>query len=824
MKKIIIIDDKPENLYLLQAVLDDNVFKTVSARNGAEALGLIRVDKPDLIISDILMPVMDGFALCRECKKDETLKDIPFIFYTATYTDPKDEQYALEQGADLFILKPKEPDELLQIINDFLKNSGKTKSKAKEITLKPEVVVLKEYNEVLIRKLEDKMVQSERTEKELRDYTSKLEKEISERKRIESSLIESQALFKALAEGSPVGIFKTTVDGETTYVNPKWCELSGVIPTEAMGQGWLKAVHPEDRKLLSAKWADESQTGQVSMAEYRFLKPDKSIVWVLGYAVPEFVDGSIVGYVGTIIDISKRKIAQEALFNSQHLLTNALKLAKMGAWEYDVLADTFTFNDQFYQIYRTSAEKEGGYKMSSADYVRKFVYPDDVTTAGMAIRKSLETLDPDYSPEMEHRISFPNGEIGFVNVRLSIIKDSTGRTIRTMGVNQDITEQKRIEAELIKAKEKAEESDLLKTAFLHNLSHEIRTPMNAIIGFTALLNEPGLDEQTKTAFIDTITQSSDQLLSIINDILEIANLDAGIIRVSRSKVEINPVIKSIYNQFLPKANLKGLRFNFTVPLPDQDAVILTDRTKLIQIISNLINNALKFTSHGMISFGYDLIANKLRFYVTDTGIGISEEHLDKIFDRFYQVDHRLERQFEGTGLGLSICKSYVSLLGGDIWVSSKPGAGSSFYFTLTLDKNEKQAVGLKAESSEKGLVFPETKTILVAEDIDSNFKLIEYFLKKSNASIIRAKNGKEAVVKVLSGVKIDLILMDIKMPEMDGYEATEIIHKAKPDIPIIAQSAYADDRSQIIEAGCSGFIAKPFDRQKLLTTVFEFIG
>ncbi len=950
MINILIVDDKPENLYLLQSILDTNGFKTISAKNGAEALDLMKNSTPELIITDILMPVMDGFTLCRECKKDERLKSIPFFFYTATYTEEKDKEYALSLGADRFILKPQEPDEFIKIINDFLTDATNRKIQPKKNIEQSETVELKEYNAVLIRKIEDKMLQTDKAEKELRQYSKKLESEILERKRNEESLRESQSLFKTLAQVSPVGIFQTTPEGNTIYVNPKWCELSGLAQKDAIGKGWLKAVHPDDREMLSEKWSAESKKGIESTAEYRFQKPDGSVIWVIGKAVPILSGKKIEGYIGTITDITKHKTAEEALRKSQVQLSNALRAARLGPWEYDVKNDLFFFNDLFYSILHTTAENVGGYTMKSADYASRFVHPDDILMVGEEIKNALEADNPNYFRQLEHRIIFPDGNIGYITVSFSVIKNEQGETIRTFGVNQDITELKRMrnkiieseayyrtlfegandailimsgdvfvecnektismfacnekediinhhpwefspaiqpdgseskaktneyiktilegkplrfywkhskkngdlfdaeislnrieirektfiqalvtdisnrkkaEEDLIRAKEKAEESDKLKTAFLNNISHEIRTPLNAITGFSSLLSEPGIDDLTRSSFIETIVQGSDHLLEIISDILEISNLDAGTIKLSKTHVEINPIIKNLYSQFKPKTDEKNLEFRYYLSLSDQQAIVVTDKTKLIQITSNLLSNAIKFTSEGQVNIGYDIIDEGIRFYVSDTGTGIPHDYHDRIFDRFYQIDHGLERLYEGTGLGLSICKEFIRLLGGDIWITSKPGAGSTFYFTIPFDKNNISTFTSKSKITDKELFFPDTKTILVAEDIESNFKLINYFLSNTNSVIVRAKNGKEAVELALSGSKIDLILMDIKMPEMDGYEAISIIHKSKPEIPIIAQSAYADDKSKIIEAGCSGFVTKPFDKRKLFESIIE---
>jgi signal transduction histidine kinase len=247
---------------------------------------------------------------------------------------------------------------------------------------------------------------------------------------------------------------------------------------------------------------------------------------------------------------------------------------------------------------------------------------------------------------------------------------------------EDITQKKKAEEELIAAKLKAEESDRLKTAFLHNVSHEIRTPMNAIIGFSSLLNEPDLTEDDRRQYTDIIFQSSNQLLSIINDIVDVANIESGQVKLNLSKTDLNLSLRNLDEQFSLSERQSRIPINLSIGLPDERAVIMTDNTKLIQILSNLINNSIKFTKKGNIDFGYTLNGDHLQFFVKDSGIGIPGESLGKIFERFYQVDRAVSRQFGGTGLGLSICDAYVQLLGGTISVTSVPGKGTRFEFTI----------------------------------------------------------------------------------------------------------------------------------------------
>jgi hypothetical protein len=347
--------------------------------------------------------------------------------------------------------------------------------------------------------------------------------------------------------------------------------------------------------------------------------------------------------------------------------------------------------------------------------------------------------------------------------------------------------------------------------------------MNAIVGFSALLGEPDLDRGTQKSYIEIIMQSSDHLLSIISDIVDISNIEANLTKTLENEISLNKSIKSLCNQFIPRAEEKKIQLVCETGLSDSDDYILTDSTKLNQILSNLLSNALKFTEKGLIKLHYKVKDNFLEFCVSDTGIGILPEYHDRIFDRFYQVQSEETRLYEGTGLGLSISKAYVELLGGRIWVSSEPGKGTSFFFTIPYKKQIVKTMPVYEDRVPGTLVFSEKKTILVAEDVESNYKLIRYFLSDSNTEILHAFNGKEAVEKFLSTNKIDLILMDIKMPVMDGYTAVKLIREKNNTIPIIAQTAYADDKERAIECGCTGFISKPFDKKSLFKVLSEFI-
>ena len=331
---------------------------------------------------------------------------------------------------------------------------------------------------------------------------------------------------------------------------------------------------------------------------------------------------------------------------------------------------------------------------------KSIIDPEDQQRVWDEIHKSLST---GYLYAIEYRIITSSGNKRWVWERGRGYYEGD-KLVSLEGFISDITDRKRIEEELIKAKDKAEQSDKLKTAFLHNISHEIRTPMNAIIGFTTLLDSPDITEESRKQYIDIIYQSSNQLLSIITDIVDISNIETGLVKVTRSEVNLNNLIRNLYEQYRLRAYQQNITLHYTTHLDIPEANVLTDETKIIQVMSNLLNNALKFTQQGRIEFGYVLRGDNIEFFVSDTGIGIAKENHDKVFERFFQVEGPNSKQFSGTGLGLSISKAYVELLGGSMWLISSKGEGSLFCFTVPYftvrDRGKTRIVSKKQQKAE----------------------------------------------------------------------------------------------------------------------------
>ncbi|MCX6240089.1 MAG: response regulator [Bacteroidia bacterium] len=397
-------------------------------------------------------------------------------------------------------------------------------------------------------------------------------------------------------------------------------------------------------------------------------------------------------------------------------------------------------------------------------------------------------------------------------------------------INQDITEHKRLTTDLIEAKEKAEESERLKSAFLANMSHEIRTPMNGILGFAGLLKEPNLTGEEQQQYISIIEKSGARMLNIINDIVDISKIEAGLMDIHIKESNVNEQIEYIYTFFKPEVDSKGIELIFKNGLPSKEACIKTDREKLFAILTNLVKNAIKFSFGGTIEFGYVSTGSttgssgavsepvELQFFVKDNGIGIPKDRQEAIFERFVQADIGDKRAFQGAGLGLSITKAYIEMLGGKIWVESEEGKGSVFYFTLPYNVEPEKTVIKNTGSDVEVLNQIKPLKILIAEDDEGSAMLIAMNVKKFSKVVLTTRTGDEAVEICRSNPDIDLVLMDIKMPVLDGYEATRLIRQFNKDVVIIAQTAYAliGDREKAIEVGCNDYISKPIKKDHLL--------
>ncbi len=420
-----------------------------------------------------------------------------------------------------------------------------------------------------------------------------------------------------------------------------------------------------------------------------------------------------------------------------------------------------------------------------------------------------------------------NGELFWESALISPIVDKFGNIRYFLATKEDITEKKEMINDLVIAKDRAEESDRLKSAFLANMSHEIRTPMNGILGFSGLLKDPGLTGEKQQKYIKIIEKSGERMLNIIQEIMDISKIESGQMDVNYKETNINKLIESIFNLEKLNADVKGINLSFKNSLPAKETIIKTDSEKLYSILTNLIKNSIKYTDNGSVEFGFKNLGKALEFYVKDTGIGIPSARQEAIFERFVQADIPDIQARQGAGLGLAIAKSFVEMLGGKIWVESEEGKGSTFYFTIkynsvsesnTITKSDEQ---LLKEDNTSGKF-----KVLVVDDDEVSRELISIMLEKLAKEIIEAGSGLEAVEVCQNNADIDLILMDIKMPDLNGYEATRQIRQFNKDVVIIAQTAYAliGDKEKAIKTGCNDYITKPLNTSEMEALIKKYLN
>ncbi len=465
-------------------------------------------------------------------------------------------------------------------------------------------------------------------------------------------------------------------------------------------------------------------------------------------------------------------------------------------------------------------------------YIWDLLHPDSRNF----VARRLEILqnewrEGNFDPKSENteiEIIRKDGKTIWAELRGSAILNNKNEVVGINGICRDISERKAAEQEIREALEKAEESDKLKTAFLANISHEIRTPLNGILGFAGMLEKPELKEEKRQQFVKFIQSSGTQLLKIITDIVDLSKIEAGQVKIMKRDTNLNILFSNLLTQIeqeKSESNKKEIRINMKLGSEAPDYMVEADDIRLKQILGGLLNNALKFTEQGHIEFGYDIShPDKLLFYVKDTGVGISKEKQQEIFNRFQQEDNSFTRKFGGTGLGLSICKGLIELMGGEIWVESEKNKGANFYFTIPCNVTRKENEPVKIQETETTYDW-KGKNLLIVEDEQITAEYLKIILEETGIAIQYAGNGQEAVDKCLSDSSIDLVLMDMRLPVMDGYDATRLIRSARADLPIIAQTANAlpKDKIMALEAGCNDFVTKPIDRALLLNLMNRYL-
>lgn len=657
------------------------------------------------------------------------------------------------------------------------------------------------------------------------DYEGKraeliLSNDITEKLKAEEKLRESESRFRKLYEDGANGMVMASKDFKFLMANKTFCKMIGYEEEELKQLTFVDITHSDDKAKDSAA-VKKMMAGDVDVyrTEKRYVRKDGQAFWAQLTVSPIYdSNGRFLYFVGIIVNITERKNAELDLIRMSQIMKNSQEIAHLGSFEYIAATQTTIWSEEEYRIYGLDPS---GPSPEYNEMLEKCIHPDDAKLLHDTFVLAMQNRR---IYELEHRIVRPDGGVRWVYDKAHPYFDEKGNLVRYVGATLDITERKRTEEEFVAAKEKAEESNRLKTAFLQNMSHEIRTPMNGILGFIELLKNPTLTGEKREEFIEIVQISGERLLTTINDIIEFSRIESGEVEVIQKGENIEDILNNHFNFFIPEIEKRGLFLKVNYQHVEKNTRVLTDRFKLDSIFINLIKNAVKFTKQGSIEIGCYRDDDDLVFYVKDTGIGIPANRKEAIFERFVQSDLTITRGYEGSGLGLSISKAYSEMLGGKIWLDSVENTGTTFYFSIPYKTKNQDVTVISKPSDDKPVRFDSSLKILIAEDDENSFLFLETILSGYGIVPMHAGNGEEAIRALKNSPDIDIILMDLKMPTMDGIEATKQIRHFNKAIPIIAQTAYAfsSDKEKATEAGCNAYISKPIKVSELISMIQQF--
>jgi PAS domain S-box-containing protein len=878
------LEDKPSDAEIMHEMIIDSgyILDMDITESEKEFESLLRKSKYDIILSDFKLPGFDAFGALRLSK--EVCPDVPFICVSGSIGEETAIEL-LKLGAVDYVLK----DRMERL--PFAINRALNEAKDKE-----------------------------------------------NKQKIEEALRKSEQRFQVLAENSPFGIFQTDSEGATTYVNPRWCQLSGLSKEEAMGFGWLSVVHVDDKQKLTEVWNDATAVHDSSVAEYRFLRKDGSITWVLGQAIPERdSNNNVVGYIGNIIDITERKHSEELLQESEEkyrLLSESSHEAiflidlngyvkymnNTAAMNLNVhpsefigkhLTDIFppdlarenlaeiqtviTTKSLFYnekemqlpagkmwvgnrfspvlnkenqvigvlglsinitkqkmaeselrKISRAVEQGPASVVITNRDGDIEYVNQKFCDITGYskeeALSKNPRILSSGYHDKIFYEEFWKtllsgndwsgeilnkkkNGNLFWESALISSMVNEKGEITNFVAIKDDITEKKNMLSQLVEAKEKAESANKLKDAFIANISHEIRTPLNGILGMSSLIREIFYDKINKgdEELFEGIDYSSRRIIRTIDMILNYSRLQVGEFGIQPKKIKISQICTNLIKEFISAAKSKSLDLSYQTNCGDIE--IFADEYSITMAISNLIDNAIKFTNKGFIKVILkEEPGDEIILEVIDTGIGIDKKYLDNMFEPYRQEQMGYGRAYEGIGLGLSIVKKVLNLNNAAINVESKKGKGT--IFSIHFGKGEQSDKSIV--KTETKIIIPVTKEItgikmvLIVEDDLMNQVTIKKFIDRNYKTLLA--NSSDEAYKILNTNKVDIILMDISIKgDKNGLELTRELKKSIEfsDIPVIAITAHAfkDDEQNALSAGCDGYLSKPFTKASLLNMI-----
>jgi len=634
---------------------------------------------------------------------------------------------------------------------------------------------------------------------------------ITQQKVVAESIAKSEDRFRSIFNNLQDAFLQCDLSNKLTLVSPSTASMFGYQSADEMiGLPVLELyANPVDRELMNAVLSEHNQVVDYIVTAKR---KDGSSFWTSMSVYHRYFGSEIIGYEAVIRDITERKKHEDQIKTLSTVVDQSPSMIvitdKSGNIEY--------VNAEFSRFTQYSSREVIG--RIPLIFNEKYHTPESYATMWETLREGKPWIS-----EFKNRKK--EGDIFWENITAFPLTSADGLIRNYIIISDDITDKRQLLDDLVKSKEKAEESDRLKSAFLANMSHEIRTPMNGILGFTELLKEPNLSGTEQQFYIQVITESGNRMLNLMNNLIDISRIESGEVKIIHSTFDIKKKFEHLFDFFNQEAKAKGLRLIYKCNLLSDDFCFETDVQKLDSILENLVKNAIKFTRIGTIEFGCEKSENYYKFFVKDSGTGIDPEHQGIIFDRFRQASESLSRPYEGAGLGLSISKAYVEILGGKIWVESEIDKGTTFHFTLPDRKETKQDIFIsETHLTKKNMTIPSKLKLLLVEDDDVSMNFMEIIAEKFCKEIYKANTGAEAVTIFRNNQDINIILMDIKLPVMDGLEATRQIRQFNKEVVILAQTAYSmvGDREKAIAAGCDDYISKPIDMVKLKALVMKY--
>lgn len=658
------------------------------------------------------------------------------------------------------------------------------------------------------------------------DHTSASQNLIALERQLELLKKENHNL-KQVFEGGSVGYWTYTNGAGTFHASKSLADMLDINQTSfpIVAKNLIPHIHPNDYTKSRSDFL-KMVAGHCDSFESEFRIKTKSgaYSWFFnkGKVIEKDKQGKPVFMSGLLFDIKDKKIAEE----KAHLLNRKYETI------FNQTNDAIAINKitpsgpgEFIEVNQAALHTFG----YSLDELKK-INPTQLlgNSAQSKIEKNWQLILEQKQLIFETKLRTKSNQLKHVELNC-VISEIANEPI-LLSVIRDITDRVETQKELVKARVKAEESDKLKSAFLANMSHEIRTPMNAIAGFSSLLIQDDIDTYTKKEYVNIINTNTNLLLRLITDIVDLSKIESGLLKIIPKTININRLIKNLYKIFsteIKRLNKSHIKLISTNELADNQAILITDAARLSQILNNLLYNAIKYTDKGFIEYGYTIEDESIVFFVKDSGIGIVTDKQDVIFKDFRQANEVIsEKNHGGTGLGLSISKKLVELLGGRIWVESERYVGSTFYFTLPFVASKNiEAQEIQNTNQDKHIDWS-GKTLLLVEYAEDTINLISIILFETKVNILVARTGEEALHLCTSNPKIDLILMDIKLPDIHGIEASESLRHLRPDINIIAQTTYPEklDTNRIQQVGIQDILYKPFSEKILIDTLKKYLN